>query len=124
MNFKNQSFLSSLSNALRGIRISIGSERNLKMQLSIMVLLIILGIILEFSLTEWVIIVLTSVVVLATEMINTAIEITIDMVFSEEFNTYAKDAKDVAAGAVLIASIGSVIVGAIIILPKIMNLIK
>lgn len=124
MNFKNQSFSKSLSNALRGIRISIRSERNLKIQVTIMILLMALGFILKFSPMEWGIIALTSAIVISTEMINTAIEITVDMVCQENFNTFAKNAKDVAAGAVLIVSIGSVIVGAIIILPKIINLIK
>ena len=105
MNFKNQSFSKSLSNALRGIRISIRSERNLKIQVTIMILLMALGFILKFSPMEWGIIALTSAIVISTEMINTAIEITVDMVCQENFNTFAKNAKDVAAGAVLIVSI-------------------
>ncbi len=124
MNFKNQSFSQSMSNALRGIRVSIGSERNIKMQLMIMLLLMILGFILKFSIMDWSIIILTSVVVLAVEMINTAIEFTIDMVCQGKYHPLAKDAKDIAAGAVLMISIGAVIIGAIIILPKIINLIK
>ena len=124
MNFKNQSFTQSVCNALSGIRVSIGSERNIKMQLSIMTLLVILGFILKFSPTDWIIIILTSVVVLAVEMINTAIEFTVDMVCQGEYHDLAKKAKDIAAGAVLMISMGSVVIGAIIILPKIINLIK
>lgn len=124
MNFKNQTFLQSISNALRGIRVSIGSERNIKMQLCIMILLIILGLLLKFSAMDWVIIILTSVIVLAVEMINTAIEFTVDMVCKSEYNALAKNAKDIAAGAVLMISMGAVIIGSIIILPKIINLIK
>ena len=124
MNFKNQSFAQSVSNALRGIRVSIGSERNIKMQLSIMVLLIILGFLLKFSTTDWLVIILTSVVDLAVEMINTAIEFTVDMVCQGKYHPLAKDAKDIAAGAVLMISMGAVIIGSIIILPKIINLIK
>lgn len=124
MNFKNQSFAESVANALRGIRISIGSERNIKMQLTIMVLLIILGFLLKFSAMDWIIIILTSVIVLAVEMINTAIEFTVDMVSQGKYHPLAKKAKDIAAGAVLMISMGSVVIGAIIILPKIINLIK
>lgn len=124
MNFKNQSFSQSVANALRGIRVSIGSERNIKMQVSIMVLLMILGFILEFSPGEWAIIILTSVMVLAVEMVNTAIEFTIDLVCKNDYNLLAKSAKDIAAGAVLVISMGAVIIGSIIILPKIINLIK
>ena len=124
MNFKNQSFAESVSHALRGIRISIGSERNIKMQLSIMVLLIILGFLLGFSNIEWIVIILTSVVVLSVEMVNTAIENTVDMVCENKYHPLAKNAKDIAAGAVLMISLGSVIIGSIIILPKLINLIK
>lgn len=124
MNFKNQSFVRSVYNALRGIKLSIGSERNIKMQLTIMVLLIILGFLLKFSSMDWVVIILTSSIVLAMEMVNTAIENTVDMFCHGEFHPLAKDAKDIAAGAVLMTSLGSVVVGLIIILPKIINLIK
>ena len=124
MNFKNQTFSKSVVNALRGIKVSIGSERNIKMQISIMVLLIILGFLLKFTPTDWVIIILTSVVVLAVEMINTAIEFTVDMVCKGEYNPMAKNAKDIAAGAVLMISMGAAVIGSIIILPKIINLIK
>lgn len=124
MNFKNQSFLKSVENALKGIKLSIESERNIKMQLTIMVLLIILGFLLKFSSFDWLIIILTSVAVLSVEMMNTAIEYTIDIVCQGEFNPLAKKAKDIAAGAVLVISIGSAFIGAIIIIPKIINLIK
>lgn len=124
MNFKNQSFAQSISHALRGIRLSIGSERNIKAQLSIMLLLIVLGFLLKFSHTEWVIIILTCVTVLAVEMVNTAIEITVDMVCQGKYHPLAKNTKDIAAGAVLMISFGSVVIGSIIVLPKIINLIK
>lgn len=124
MNFKNQSFPQSVKNALRGINISLGTERNIKMQLTMMVLLFILGFILRFSNTEWVVIILTSTTVLSVEMINTAIENTVDMICNGEFNPLAKNAKDIAAGAVLMVSLGSIVIGSIIILPKIINLLK
>jgi diacylglycerol kinase (ATP) len=56
------------------------------------------------------------VLVLATEMLNTAIETTVDMI-SEEFHPLAKKAKDVAAGVVLIASIGALMLGYLILYP-------
>ena len=124
MKFKNQSFYQSLCNALRGIKTSIGSERNLKMQLVILVLVLVLGWLLKFSSVDWMIIILTSVGVLAVEMINTAIEMTVDMFCQDEFHPLAKKAKDIAAGAVLVSSIGSLIIGSIIIIPKMINLIK
>ena len=123
MKYKNQSFYQSIKNAFRGIKISIASERNLKMQLTILILVLILGWLLKFSALDWIIIVLTSVGVLAVEMMNTAIEMTVDMFCHNEFNLLAKKAKDIAAGAVLIVSIGAIIIGFIVIIPKIINII-
>ena len=123
MKYKNQSFNQSIKNAFRGIKISIASERNLKMQLTILILVLILGWLLKFSPLDWIIIVLTSVGVLAVEMMNTAIEMTVDMFCHNEFNLLAKKAKDIAAGAVLIVSIGAIIIGFIVIIPKIINII-
>lgn len=124
MKFKNQSFYQSVKNACRGIKTSIVSERNLKMQLMILLLVLILGCLLKFSALDWIIIILTSVGVLAVEMINTAIEMTIDMFCHNEFNPLAKKAKDTAAGAVLIVSIGAMIIGFMIIIPKIIHMIR
>lgn len=124
MKFKNQSFYQSIKNALRGIKISTISERNLKMQLIILVLVLILGWLLKFSALDWVIVVLISVIVLAVEIINTAIEMTVDIVCKNEFNPLAKKAKDIAAGAVLVVSIGAIIIGSIVIIPKIMSIIR
>jgi diacylglycerol kinase len=61
--------------------------------------------------------------VLVAESINTAIEIDIDLT-SPQYHPYARDTKDVAAGAVLISVIGAVIIGAIIFVPKILMLFR
>lgn len=81
-------------------------------------LAIYLGFILKISSVEWVLILLTIGLVLVTEAINTAIEIDIDLT-SPEYHPYARDTKDVAAGAVLISTFIASIVGLIIFLPKI-----
>ena len=124
MKFKNQSFYKSVCNALRGIKTSVSSERNLKIQLIMLVLVVLLGWLLKFSNLDWIIIILTSVGVLAVEMVNTSIEMTVDMFCQNEFHPLAKKAKDIAAGAVLVIAIGSMVIGSIIIIPKIINLIK
>jgi diacylglycerol kinase (ATP) len=56
------------------------------------------------------------ILVLVTEMLNTAIETTVDMI-SREFHPVAKNAKDIAAGVVLIASIGALTLGYLILYP-------
>lgn len=124
MNFKNQSFSKSVSNAIKGIKIALISERNIKIQLTMLILVAVFGWILKFSNIEWAIIILTSIGVLVAELINTSIEMTIDMFCHNEFNLLAKKSKDIAAGAVLLTSVGALIIGSIVIIPKIIAIIK
>ena len=63
-----------------------------------------------------------SAIVIVSEAFNTAIEIDMDLT-SPEYHPYARDTKDVAAGAVLISAFISIIIGFIIFLPKIFNMI-
>lgn len=101
---------------LRGILIQ---ERNFKIQLTVGVLAVILGFIFNLTLSEWLDLVIVITLVLIFELINTSIEEIVDLV-SPEFQEKARIAKDVAAGTVLVASIGSVIVGVLLFLPKIL----
>ncbi|EUJ41646.1 diacylglycerol kinase [Brochothrix campestris FSL F6-1037] len=66
--------------------------------------------------TEWLFLVLAVAFVIFAEMVNTACERIVDLC-TGEYNELAKHAKDIAAGAVLIATIGAVIIGAIIFMP-------
>lgn len=81
-------------------------------------IVVVLGFVYKISAIEWIALVLCMMAVLVTEAVNTAFEIDIDLT-SPEYHPYAKDTKDVAAGAVLIASIASIIVGFLVFLPKI-----
>ena len=121
MNFKDQSFSQSVKNACQGIHTAITSQRNIKIQILLMIATIITGMILSFSNIEWIIIILASMIIIGLEMINTAIEYTIDMICHKEFHPIAKKVKDISAGAVLIASLGTLIIGGIIVLPKIIK---
>ena len=83
---------------------------------------IVLGFLLNISLSEWFICIILFSSVISLEIVNTAIETVVDLV-SPNYNELAKRAKDLAAGSVLIAAIASAIIGIIIFLPKIINLI-
>ena len=72
---------------------------------------------------EWLVLLLVFGLVLVAEALNTAFEIDINLT-SPEYHPFARDTKDVAAGAVLLASIISVIVGLVIFLPKITFYVK
>lgn len=117
-----EEFDKSVGHALDGIEYAVNHERNVKIEILFAILTSILGFILKISLLEWVIIVLVIAMVLALELVNTAIERTVDLV-TKDYHDLAKAAKDVAAGAVLIMSMFSVIIGLIIFLPKIISIL-
>lgn len=81
------------------------------------VLVVIAGFATGLSYSEWLIITIMIALVIGAEMINTAIECTVNLA-SPELHPLAKKAKDVAAGAVLVFAIASVIIGLLIFLPK------
>jgi len=110
--------IKSSNNAWRGILIWLKTTHNLWVHIFLAALAVYLGIILNVSNTEWVLIVLTIALVFIAEIFNTAIEIDMNLT-SPEYHPYARDTKDVAAGAVLIASFVACIVGLVIFLPKI-----
>ncbi len=119
---KNKKLINSFKYAITGIITSIKKERNMKIHLSIMIIVIIFGIVLKISRVEWLICLILFGMVLSGELFNTAIETAVD-ISSPNISELAKKAKDISAGAVLISAIASAICGLIIFLPKIINLI-
>jgi len=115
--------LKSFEFALSGLRGILLQERNFKIQLFIGALAVILGFVLKLSLAEWLDLVIVISLVLVFELINTSIEEIVDLI-SPQLQDKAKIAKDVAAGTVLVAAMGSVIVGALLFIPKIVSLLK
>lgn len=122
MDWKNKNFLDALKNSINGIKETFKRGRNFKIQLVFAILASLAGIILKISYIEWVIILFVICLVLFAEMMNTVVETVVDMI-TKEYNDNAKVAKDIAAGAVTICAICSVIVGLIIFVPKLINLI-
>lgn len=115
---KNNSLISSFKHAFDGIFSSYKTERNLIIHTIIMTLVIIFGIIYKINKYEWFTCIILFLVVISSELFNTAIELTVDIV-SPEINPLAKKAKDISAGAVLITAIGAAIIGLWIFIPKI-----
>lgn len=106
--------------ALNGLRYFFGSDRNGKIELGCALSVIALGYIFRVSKLEWCLITVCIGMVLALEMFNTAIEKMADIV-QPEYSTPVKIVKDVAAGAVMLAAAGSLIIGLIVFVPKILN---
>lgn len=120
---KSKKFLNSFKYAFAGIASALKTEKNLKVHILIMILVIIFGIIFKINITEWCICIILFGLVISLELVNTAIEIVVDMITLEK-NEKAKKAKDISASAVLISSISSAIIGLIIFIPKLLTLLK
>ena len=119
---KQQNLLKSFSNAFNGMKDFLLHDRNGKIHLAATIAVIILSLALNISLTEWIIVLLCIVIVMALEMINAAIEKLCDVVH-KDFHPAIKMIKDISAGAVLWAAIISAIIACIIFIPKITELL-
>lgn len=109
--------IKSFGYAGQGIRSVFQSEQNMRIHLIVGCLVIIFGFIFNICLTEWMLCLLCFGLVIGMEMMNTAIEKLVDLV-SPNHHPIAGKVKDIAAGAVLICAIISVIVGLLIFVPK------
>lgn len=115
---KSKKLANSFKYALEGLTSSFKTERNMKIHIIIMILVIMVGILLKINKYEWIICIICFSIVIAGELFNTAIETVVDMVMPHK-NEKAKLAKDVAASGVLVLAIGATIIGLIIFVPKI-----
>ena len=112
--------INSFKYAIQGIFTSFKTEKNMKIHILIMLLVVLAGVLLKISKLEWIICIILFSIVIAGELFNTAIETVVDMVMPEK-NEKAKIAKDVSAGAVLVLAIGASIIGFMIFIPKILS---
>jgi len=111
--------LKSFNYAFSGISYVLKTSRNFIIQLIFAVTSLIIGFLLKISLSNYVILISTIMSVLILEILNTSIETIVDLVVKKEFSILAKISKDTSAGAVLLASINSVIIAVYIFVPKI-----
>jgi undecaprenol kinase len=121
--WKNRTVYASLEFALTGIITAFREERNLRKHAVSASLAIIFGFVFRISRVEWLFLLLAIFLVIFGEIINSAIENVVDLASEYHFSMLAKNAKDMAAGAVLFISLYAVIVGMMIFLPKIWLLI-
>ena len=114
--------INSFKYAIEGLVSSFKTERNMKIHIMAMIIVIALGIFMKLNKIEWCIITIAIVIVISAELFNTAIETVVDMV-SPQKNPQAKLVKDIAAAAVLVLAIGAAVIGIIIFGPKIVTII-
>lgn len=113
----------SLRYAWQGIKYAFSSQHNMWLHSAAAILAILLGLILQISHTQWYIIALCISLVLAMEMMNTAIETLIDHLHPEQHPKMGL-IKDLAAGAVLVTAIVAFIIGCFIFLPRLFVIFK
>lgn len=115
----NSKLVDSFNNAINGIVQSISSERNMIIHIILAIGILIGSFFLNFTRVELIIVAITIVLVLCAELFNTAIETLTDLVTDNKYHFLAKTVKDISAGAVFLTAINSVIVGYLLIYPKI-----
>lgn len=121
--WKNKNFISALKNSFNGIKYVFTTQRNLKIQVVISIIVILASLFFKISFIEWAVVILIICMVFFAELVNTVVETIVDMI-TIEYNESAKIAKDISSGAVTLVSITSVIIGLLIFLPSILEIIK
>ena len=110
------SLIRSFGFAFEGVSYLIRTQRNARIELAVGLVVLIVAVWVRVTAVEWAVLALTTAIVLALEALNTALELAVTLA-SPERHPLAKAAKDVSAAMVLIAAIGSVLVGAAIFRP-------
>ena len=121
--WKNRKFSHSLRHACDGLITLFKEERNFRFELICLSLVVIAGLIFHLPISEWLWLIAASAIVLVTEAANTAIENLTDLASHLHSNDFAKKAKDIAAGMVLLAAAFAVIVAGLIFIPRIIALL-
>ncbi len=103
-------WLESLNCAIDGILWVVRTQRNMRYHFLVAVLILLAAILLRVSAPELIFMVFAIILVFFAEMINTAFEVLVDLV-SPDYHPLARRAKDVAAGAVMVAAVGAVLIG-------------
>ncbi|MEW9049587.1 MAG: diacylglycerol kinase family protein [Neobacillus sp.] len=122
-NQKAHRLLKSFSFAVQGIGSALRTERNMRFHFSFSVLVIMVSVFFSIDKTEWLFIIIAIGGMFALELVNTAIERLVDLV-TEDYHPLAKQAKDIAAGAVFIYALASVSIGTIIFWPYFLQIIR
>lgn len=121
--YKKQNFSNTFKNARKGMRLSIKSERNIRVHLFTASLVLVTAYCLNFSIVKFCILLLTIAGVISAEMFNSAIEFSLDAIFHNRYCRMVGMAKDIAAGAVMLVTISAVMIGVLLFASPIIQLI-
>lgn len=121
--YKAPGFTGTVKNSFKGIRLALKSERNIRVHFVIAMLVIAGGIVLKFSPAEFCLTLIAIALVIIAEMVNSAIEFSLDAIFHNRYSKLVGMAKDIAAGAVMIATFISLAIGILLFGSKIISLL-
>ncbi len=117
MLMRSRTILESFNYALAGLLYAVRTQRNMRIHSLTAVLAFILGYVLHLSSVELAVLALTIGMVIMAEMINTALEVVVDLV-TQEYHPLAKTAKNVAAGSVLVMALVAIVIGFLLFFDK------
>jgi diacylglycerol kinase (ATP) len=115
------SLTASFRYAAQGLAYGFSSQRNFRIHVVIGTVVFGLGLWLQLNINHLAVLVLTVTAVLVLELINTAIEAVVDLAIGRRYHPLARIAKDCAAAAVLVASISSLMIALLLLLPPLLN---
>ena len=107
--------------AAKGLRYAFSTQRNFRVHVGFALAAFILGLFLGLNKSDLAIMALTATSVLIVELVNTSIESVVDLAIGQKFHPLAQIAKDCSAGAVLVASISSLLIAALLLLPSLLK---
>lgn len=120
--YKAPGFTGTFKNSFKGIRLALKSERNIRIHFAIALLTTVGGIVLHFTPAEFCLLLIAIALVIISEMVNSAIEFSLDAIFHNRYSKLVGMAKDIAAGAVMVATFISIAIGILLFGSKLMCL--
>ena len=125
--YKSQGLKNTFKNARKGFRLVLKCERNIRIHLIVGSLVIARALVLGFDAVRLSILLFAIAIVIVSEMLNSAIEFTLDSYYHNKFNRMVGMAKDISAGAVMLATFTSIVIGCLLfgeaIIPILANLL-
>lgn len=121
--YKAPGFSGTCQNAFKGIRLALKSEKNIRTHFAVALLVMASGIVFQFTPVEFCILLIAIAIVIIAEMMNSAIEFSLDAIYHNRYCKLVGMAKDIAAGAVMIATFISIAIGILLYGSKIISLL-
>ena len=121
--FKQQGFNSTFKSARKGMRLVLKSEINIRVHFCVAMAVLALAVVLDFSIERICILLLTICFVITTEMLNSAIEFSLDAVFHNRYSRLVGMAKDISAGAVMFSTVVAIVIGVLLFGSAILKLL-